>query len=69
MYDFKGKFFNTEIQFNFSSCIKRKHLNALSKFLSNVLSSVSIGYTSKPDSKQFTKLFISCADIEYLVFD
>ena len=69
MNNFQCKVFDIEIQFNFSSCIKHKQLNALCKILSKVIHSVTISYTNIPDSKQFTKLFISCAHVKSLIFN
>ena len=69
MDNFQGWIFDLEIQFNFANSIKKKQLNSLCKILSKVIKSVTISYSNIPDSKQFTKLFISCAHIGSLFFD
>ena len=69
MDNFQGCIFDIEIQFNFANSIKKKQLNSLCKILSKVIKSVTISYSNIPDSKQFTKLFISCAHIGSLIFD
>ena len=69
MNNFQSRVFDIEIQFNFANYIKCKQLSAICKVLTKVVSSITISYTNIPDSKQFTKLFISCAYVETLIFD